>query len=47
MMVPDCCLDGDVGLPVCRMPMDFDSVDLLAGVVVDPDIADLRVDSQC
>ena len=47
MMVLDCCLDGDVGLPVCRMPMDFDSVDLLAGVVVDPDIADLRVEYQC
>ena len=45
MMVLDCCLDGDVGLPVCRMSMDFDSIDLWLGVVVDPDIVELKVES--
>ena len=47
MMVLDYCLDGDVGLPVCRMLMNFDLIDLLVGVVADPDIADLRIEYQC
>ena len=45
MMVLDCCPDGDEGLPVCRMLMNFDSIDLLVGVVADPDIVDLKVEN--
>ena len=47
MMVLGCCLDGDVGLLVCRMLMNFDLIDLLVGVVADPDIADLGIGYRC
>ena len=45
MMILDCCPDDDEGLPVCRMLMNFDSIDLLVGVVADPDIVDLKVEN--
>ena len=44
MMVLDCCPDGDEGLPL-TMLMNFDSIDLLVGVVADPDIVDLKVEN--
>ena len=46
-MLPDCCLNDDVGLLVCRMPMNFGPIDLLAGVVMVLGIVDLKIDSRC
>ena len=45
MMILDCCPDDDEGVAVCRMLMNFDLIDLLVGVVADPDIVDLKVEN--